>query len=92
MTEIDSTWYVFKAIEPYSNGLEINPFSYEAGMVGYVKRNGFQPDFLQLLIKQGSSIVGVYERIDERTLEILKPAPAERTEELWSKYWSTKYG
>lgn len=66
-----------------------------SGIKGYVRRNGFQTNYFQVLAKlESGSIGGWYIREDDsdRIIEVVRPIPEKANPEgHWKAYWNTAF-
>lgn len=87
-------WAVFESIGPWTGrGPRLQSWEVDVGVKGYVKRNKFQPDQLQVLARTVCGVVaGFYmaEREASYKLLLIKPVPVIADPDLhWHNYWES---
>lgn len=90
----DGPWYVFESIGEFqSQGPRQSQNKVGIGVKGYVKRNGFDSNYFQVLARtEKGHIAGFYLKASTAAylLWLIKPAPATaRPDAHWTGYWQT---
>ncbi len=90
-------WHVVESMDSYTtSGRHVVDQTISSGSRGYARRNAFQPDQIQVLMKDvgRDSIMGYYipAKECELLLIVLRVANEQsKPDILWSGYWRTRF-
>lgn len=90
--QVDNRWFEFEALTAWSS--LVGDQKIEQGDKCYVRKNDKQPDYYDIVFKQGEFLHGAYiaQRYAAGLIKPLRPMKEQhRITGLWNAYWKAKY-